>query len=83
MRLNLKVGDRVVRIMAPSNGFQAMLFHGNVTEVQPDFIRCKILADTWRTMEFDAYGAGKFNDFIVPVAPYAWLFSKDTVWWEV
>jgi len=82
MKLNLNVGDRVVKIDTPNGCFCVRVYHGNVVEIGDSVIKCRILVDTWRLMEFDRYGLSVFGSFILPVAPYSWLYDEKTVWWE-
>ena len=82
MKLNVKPGDRVVRV-SPAGGFsRANIQHGNVIEVGDGYIKCKILADVWCEMTFNEYGLDKFGYNLLAVDTLRWLFDDNTTWWR-
>ena len=50
--MNLKVGDKVLKILPPSENWWAFVNDGEVTKVTEAEVTCLILVDGPRTMKF-------------------------------
>lgn len=50
--MNVKVGAKMLKIMAPSNTSEAWVAEAEVTNVDEDVITCTVYMDVPRTMKF-------------------------------
>ena len=67
--MNLKIGDKVLRILPPSEHWHAFVHHAEVIEITKTTVLCTVVIDSPRRMEFNKDTGTNinkdFNDFII------------------
>jgi len=64
--MNLDKGDKVLRLLPPSEVWYAWVNEGYVIDIDKTTITCTILVDYPRTMKFNRNtGVGEVGDFII------------------